>query len=87
MRGNVDSYFEILDCYQFGRKNFNLEIFMGLLKETFNYYPERAYKTYILNVNFLVKSIYQIVKPFLPARTIEKVFFSLLKIDSFYRDQ
>jgi hypothetical protein len=41
--------------------------------EVFHYYPERQFKIFVLNTNFLTRSFYTMLKPFLPARTVEKV--------------
>lgn len=41
--------------------------------EVMSYYPERQYKIIVLNSDFVTRTCYKILKPFLPQRTVEKV--------------
>lgn len=39
-------------------------------------YPERQIRNIVINTDWLAKSIYNIVKKFLPKRTLEKMAFA-----------
>ena len=39
------------------------------------YYPERQYKVYVVGVSLATRSIYTILKPLLPKRTLNKIIF------------
>ncbi len=47
---------------------------MGLFNLLQDFYAERLHKVYILHINWVFKTIYALVKPFISARTTEKVF-------------
>jgi hypothetical protein len=81
MKGKVDSYLVVMDCGKLSMSNFSLQVMKEQFKEVFNYYPERQYKNYIINSNLLTRTIYKILKPFIPSRTTGKLVFVGSKIE------
>ncbi|CAK55733.1 unnamed protein product (macronuclear) [Paramecium tetraurelia] len=75
MRGYVDQFIVIIDCYKLTPANFSFSVLKNAFIEIFNYYPERQFRIYVLNTNFLTRSFYAMLKPFLPSRTVEKINF------------
>ncbi|CAD8048760.1 unnamed protein product [Paramecium sonneborni] len=75
MRGYVDQFIVIIDCYKLKPANFSFSVLKNAFIEIFNYYPERQFRIYVLNTNFLTRSFYAMLKPFLPSRTVEKINF------------
>lgn len=51
--------------------------FMGMAKDLIskfqNYYPEKVLRIFVLHPNFLFKTLFAVIKPFLNARTSEKI--------------
>ncbi|CAD8142156.1 unnamed protein product [Paramecium octaurelia] len=75
MRGYVDQFIVIIDCYKLSPANFSFSVLKNAFIEIFNYYPERQFRIYVINTNFLTRSFYTMLKPFLPSRTVEKINF------------
>ncbi|CAK90649.1 unnamed protein product (macronuclear) [Paramecium tetraurelia] len=75
MRGYVDQFIVIIDCYKLAPANFSFSVLKNAFIEIFNYYPERQFRIYVINTNFLTRSFYAMLKPFLPSRTVEKINF------------
>jgi CRAL/TRIO domain len=75
MQGNVDSYLVIIDCHNATRKNIPPSVIKESFKQFFQYYAARPYRTMIVNANFLVSSIFALIKPLLPKRTLERLRF------------
>ncbi len=75
LRGDIDCAVIVFDCLNISMKNFSLAVMKRIFHEVFNYYVERLFKIYVLHADFLTRSIYRILKPFIPVRTVEKIIF------------
>ncbi len=48
---------------------------LGLFTMLQDFYAERLHKVYVLHINWVFKMIYNMVKPFISAKTNEKVIY------------
>lgn len=62
-------------------KNISLKVIKEQMKQATNYYPENQYKTYIINTNLVTRSIYSLVRPFMPAKTVSRMIFVGTKVE------
>jgi hypothetical protein len=64
-----------MDREDMGMANFDRRFMgkRGLISVLQDFYAERLFKVYVLHVNWVFRMIFGMVKPFMSARTMEKV--------------
>ena len=73
MTEDVENIIIIVDCKDMSSSNSSLGQLKDILPVFQVYYPEYSHKLVIININFLVKTLYAAIKSFLNERTINKV--------------
>lgn len=63
----------IIDLDGASTSNFNMEYTKSLLPILGNYFPDVAYKMYIINAGFLLKTLYKAISSVIHPRTREKI--------------
>jgi hypothetical protein len=54
-------------------RNFSLQLLRAVLPIIQTYYPERTFRIYIINPEFMLKMVWNVVTPFLDKRTLAKI--------------
>lgn len=75
MKGDIDCNVVVFDCSGIKMSNFSLSMTKNTFQNVFNYYAERQYRVFVLYSDFLTRTLYKIMKPFIPDRTVQKIVF------------
>lgn len=80
LKGYVDQYTILADMEGLSSKNMKLAITKRNIADSLKYCPERQYKFIAFNVGFFSETVWKIISPLLPKKTLLKV--SLLGKDA-----
>jgi len=73
MRGYSDQFTIIADIENLSAENFKLSITKRNLADSLKYSPERQYKLICVNVGMFAYTVWGVLKPMLPKRTLSKI--------------
>ncbi len=72
-----DRYSAIFDFKGAGLSNMNMKQIKEMAPVIQDCYPERTYKIFVVNANWLLKIVWGIVKPFLDPCTVTRVHLNI----------
>ncbi|KNC46209.1 polyphosphoinositide binding protein Ssh2p [Thecamonas trahens ATCC 50062] len=75
MRLPVEKFNLVFDLSNAARANQDLTFFKRVISAVGSAWPGRSFKIFILSPGFFTRMIWNVVKPFLPARTLERIKF------------
>jgi len=73
MRGYIDQMIVIGDLNNLGSNNFKMAITKRNVADTLKYGPERQYALITVNVSTFAYTVWTIIKPLLPKKTLSKI--------------
>lgn len=73
MKGNVDRIMVIADVENLGTKNLKLSLTKKNVESLLKYCPERQSRLIGINANWFAATIWAMVKPMIPKKTLEKI--------------
>ena len=73
MNPGIYQFIFILDFEDTGLANVDLKLFKDMAPIVQCCYPERIYKVYVVNINWLMNMVWKIMKAFMEESTVRKV--------------
>ena len=83
MSPGVEKYTIIADFEGVGLRNININQLKEMAPVIQDCYPEKMYMVISVNINWILKSIWNIIKPFLDKTTVKKVILLLFVVQFF----
>lgn len=74
----------VIDCEGFGYENLNLAFYKRFIELAPTLFPQRAYKTYLVNTNWMLSKSYNLIKYVLPKDVSDRLF--IYSDDSYKKD-
>ena len=75
MPPHMDSFCAFVDCKNVKKDNISMSHTKALIPILLNQNPERLGKAYVVNVSWLIKTVWKSIKVFLDKRTTDKIHF------------